>query len=147
MAPTTILLSDGLWKRRYGADPQIVGRRIDVNGQPTTVVGVMPQSFRLLLPPDSAVPDDLDAWQPFNRRFTQGPRGQRYLRVVGRMRAGISVADARQDVDRVAREISQAYAEYGSAGRLFETAALHDDSTREIRRPLLALFAGSCERW
>jgi hypothetical protein len=102
----------------------------------------MPREFRLLLPPDAAVPDDLDAWQPFNRRFTQGPRGQRYLRVVGRMRDGVSVADARQDVDRVAREISQAYAEYGSAGRLFETVALHADSTREIRRPLFALFGG-----
>ncbi len=141
-APTTILLSDELWRRRYGADPQIVGRRIEVNGQPTTVVGVMPRGFRLLLPPDSAVPDDLDAWQPFNRRFTQGPRGQRYLRVVGRTREGVTVGEARQDVDRVAREISQAYADYGSAGRFFETQALHADSTRQIRRPLLALFAG-----
>jgi putative ABC transport system permease protein len=142
LTPNTILLSDELWRRRFGGDPQIVGRRIEVNAQPMTVVGVMPRGFRLLLPPDSAVPDDLDAWLPFSRRFTAGPRGQRYLRVIGRMRAEVSLAEAARDIDRVAREISQAYAEYGAAGRLFETVALHADSTREIRRPLLALFAG-----
>ena len=81
--PSSILLSAAVWQRRFGGDPSIVGRRIDVNGQPATVVGVMPASFRLLMPPDAAVPDDLEAWIPFNRRFTSGPRGQRYLRVVG----------------------------------------------------------------
>ena len=50
--PTVILLSDELWRTRYGADPGVVGRSVDVNGQPTTVVGVMPPGFRLLMPPD-----------------------------------------------------------------------------------------------
>ncbi|HYX19493.1 MAG TPA: ABC transporter permease, partial [Thermoanaerobaculia bacterium] len=66
----SILLSDALWQRRFGGDPAIVGRRILVNGEPTTVVGVMPPSFRLLLPPDSAVPDDLEAWTPFWPKMT-----------------------------------------------------------------------------
>lgn len=140
--PTTILLSEALWRRRYGADAGIVGRRIDVNGRPTTVVGVMPAGFRLLMPPDAAVPDDLDAWQPLNRRFPEGPRGQRYLRVIGRMRAGVSAADGRADVDRIGREISQAFAFYGAGGRQFETVALHDDTTRDVRTPLTALTLG-----
>ena len=141
-APTTILLSAAVWQRRYGGDPGIVGRRIDVNGRPTIVVGVMPDGFRLLMPPDAAVPDDLEAWQPLNRRFPEGPRGQRYLRVIGRMRPGVSVADAQADIARVGREISAAHAFYGAAGRQFETVPLHLDATRDVRRPLLALSIG-----
>jgi putative ABC transport system permease protein len=87
-APTTILLAHAVWQRRYGSDPNVVGRTIDVNGRATTVVGVMPADFRLLMPPDAAVPDDLEAWQPLNRRFAEGARGQRYLRVIGRGRPG-----------------------------------------------------------
>jgi predicted permease len=138
-APTTILLGHAVWQRRYGGDPGVVGRTIDVNGRATTVVGVMPADFRLLMPPDAAVPDDLEAWQPLNRRFHEGPRGQRYLRVIGRMRPGATVADAVADVARVGREISAAHAFYGAAGRQFETVPLHLDATRDVRTPLVAL--------
>ena len=140
--PASILLSAAVWQRRYGSDPAIVGRRIDVNGRPTIVVGVMPVGFRLMMPPDASVPDDLEAWLPFHRRFVEGPRGQRYLRVIGRMGPGISLADARADVARVGREISAAHAFYGAAGRQFDVQPLHDDSTRDVRGPLLVLSAG-----
>ena len=140
--PTAIVLSGAVWQRRYGSDPNIVGRRIDVNGRPTIVIGVMPVGFRLMMAADSAVPDDLEAWLPFNRRFVEGPRGQRYLRVVGRMREHLSVADARADVERVGREISAANAFYGAAGRRFDLQPLHADSTRDVRWPLLVLSAG-----
>ena len=79
---------------------------------------------------------------PFNRRFTEGPRGQRYLRVVGRLRPGVSVDEGREDVARVGREISQANAFYGASGRQFETVALHLDATRDVRTPLLVLSVG-----
>ena len=141
-ANTTILLSHAVWQRRYGGDPAIVGSRIQVNGNPTTVIGIMPASFRLLMAPDSAVPDDLEAWQPLNRRFPDGPRGQRYLRVIGRMREAVTLDEARDDIARVGREISREYIDYGAAGRRFETIPLQADSTRDVRGPLLALFAG-----
>ena len=54
----------------------------------------MPPGFRLLMPPDAAVPDDLEAWHALQSALHEGPRGQRYLRVVGRMRAGVAVAEA-----------------------------------------------------
>ncbi|MEZ5289644.1 MAG: ADOP family duplicated permease [Vicinamibacterales bacterium] len=142
-APTSVLLGAAVWRRRYGADPGIVGRRIDVNGRPTVVVGVMPDGFRLMMPPDAAVPDDLEAWLPLNRRFGEGPRGQRYLRVIGRMRPGVSGADALADVSRVGREISAAHAFYGAAGRRFETVPLAVDAVNDVRRPLLVLSAGA----
>ncbi len=138
--PAAILLSAAVWQRRYGGDPAIAGRRILVNGRPTTVAGVMPADFRLLMPPDAAVPDDLDAWQLLDRALPEFPRGQRFLRVVGRMRDGVSLAGAQQDVARVGVEISKAYPHYGAAGRRFETVALQAEAVREIRGPLLAMF-------
>jgi len=140
--PTSILLSASTWRRRYGSDPSIVNRRIEVNATPMTVVGVMPDGFRLMMPPDSAVPDDLEAFVPLNRRFPEGPRGQRYLRVIGRMRSDVSVADGRVDIAGVGREISQANAFYGAAGRQFETVPLHEDAMRDVGTPLRVLSIG-----
>jgi putative ABC transport system permease protein len=141
-ARPTILLSHALFTRRYGADPSIVGRQILVNDRPATVIGVMPPHFRLLLPPDSSVPDDLQAWQPFGAGLVRGPRGQQYLRVVGRMRPGVTIAAARADISSVAAGISREFSEYGSAGRILNTVPLQQDAVREMRPALVALFAG-----
>jgi predicted permease len=141
-AHPTILLAWSVFQRRYAADPSLVGRDILVNDRPATVIGVLPRTFRLLLPPDSAVPDDLQAWQPFGANLERGPRGQQFLRVIGRMHPGVTVAQARDDITAVARRISREFAEYGAAGRIFNTVPLHDDGVREIRPALLAWFAG-----
>jgi predicted permease len=141
--PTAILLSDALFKRRYGGDPGIVGSRVLVNGNAATVIGVMPESFRLLMPPDASVPDDLDAFILFDsRRIPQAPRGQRFLRVIGRLREDATIADANADIARIGAEISKAFVEYGAAGRTFDMIPLQADAVREIRGPLLAVFGG-----
>ena len=137
-----ILLSAALWQRRFGGDPGVVGRRILVNGRPTTVIGVMPASFRLLLPPDSAVPDDLEAWTPFWPKMTDGPRGQQFLRVVGRLRPGATLEQGRHEVDAIASRVSREFPEYGAAGRRYNTVGLQADGVHEIRPVLLALFGG-----
>ena len=138
----SILLSWPVWQRRFGSDRGIVGRRIEVNGQPITVIGVMPENFRLMLPPDSAVPDDLQAWLPFDPRVVYGPRGQQYLRVVGRLKPGASVEQGRQEVASIAAQISREFSEYGSAGRVLNMVPLQGDDVRELRPVLLALFGG-----
>jgi hypothetical protein len=106
------------------------------------VIGVMPVGFRLLMPPDAAVPDDLEAFALLDRFLPEYPRGQRFLRVVGRLRAGVPLAAAQQDIARVGDEISRAHAYYGAAGRKFETVSLQADAVRDIRGPLLAMFGG-----
>jgi len=142
-ARPSILLGWPLFERRYGADPAIVGRTILVNDRPTVVVGVMPRDFRLLLPPDASVPDDLQAWQPFGSAMPRGPRGQQYLRVIGRMRPGVTIAEARADVAAIAARISREFSEYGRAGRILIAVPLQQDAVREMRPALLALFAGA----
>ena len=141
-AHPAVLLGWPLFERRYGADPSIVGRQILVNDRTTTVIGVMPRRFRLLMPPDAAVPDDLQAWVPFPDAIVRGPRGQQYLRVVGRMKPGVRIDQARADVTAIASRIGREFTEYGASGRIFTTVALQDDDVREIRPALVALFAG-----
>ena len=142
-APRAILLGWPLWQRRFGGDPSIVGRAIQVNGQPMTVVGVMPADFRLLMPPDAAVPDDLQAWLPLNpQALTRGPRGQMYLRVVGRMKPGVTLEQARGEINSIAARISTEFTDYGSKGRVFTTVGLQADGVRLLRPVLLALFGG-----
>jgi putative ABC transport system permease protein len=141
-AHPTILLAWSVFQRRYAADPSLVGRDILINDNAATVIGVLPRDFRLLLPPDSAVPDDLQGWRPFGPNLERSPRGQQFLRVIGRMRPGTTVSQARDDISAIARQISREFTEYGSAGRIFNTVPLHDDAVREIRPALLALFAG-----
>jgi putative ABC transport system permease protein len=137
-ASPTILIGWNLFMRRFGGDPSIVGRQVLVDDQPTTVVGVMPPSFRLLLPPDASVPDDLQIWQPFWPELLENPRGHLFLRVVARMNPGVTIAQSGDDVDAVAQRITRDL----GVRRAFTTVALHLDDTREIRGPLLALFAG-----
>ncbi|MEJ2186856.1 MAG: ABC transporter permease, partial [Gemmatimonadota bacterium] len=70
-----VILSNGLWQRRFGADPGILDRTIHLNGEPYTVVGVMPQDFRV-------VGETVDLWTPLVFDGTE-QRGRHYLRAVG----------------------------------------------------------------
>jgi putative ABC transport system permease protein len=139
-APPSILLSGALWKRRYGGDPALVGRRILVNGRPSTVVGVMPESFRLLLPADSAIPDDQQAWLLLGRDGLRGPRRQQFLRVVGRLKPGVRLEDGQKEIAAIARAVGTEFVEYGRSGATFYAVGLQADATRDVRPALLALF-------
>jgi predicted permease len=149
-APTasgTILLSHALWQRRFAGDRAIVGRAIQVANRATTVIGVMPPGFRMMMPPDASVPDDLQAWLLLPSSFTTWPRGQRFLRVVGRMKPGVQLADAQQEIDAIGIQLAREYKRTGiygpmESGRAVYAVGLHADGVREVRPTLLALFAG-----
>jgi predicted permease len=138
-APGTILLGHGLWQRRFGADPAIVGRATTVNGRPSVVVGVLPPSFRLLLPHDAGTPDTIEAYQLFPWRIEEGPRGQRFLRAVARVKRDAALPGARHDVDRLAQELSREHE--GEPETAFLTVALDAENTKQVRGPLVVVSA------
>jgi len=99
----SIVLSDGLWRSQFGADPAVIGRAVRLNGVPYTVLGVMPASFRY---PHSAI----EAWAPLALRpenFEE--RDDTYLEVVARLRPRMSIARARLDMDRVSAQLERQY--------------------------------------
>ena len=137
-----VLLSHALWTRRFGADPAIVGRTITMNDRPAIVVGVMPADFALLFPSDSAIPPDLQAWVPGSGRPQALPRGQQFLRVVGRLRPGISVNDAQREIDAIGADIVRAWPSNYTPGYRFYAVPMQADTVRAIQPALLALSAG-----
>lgn len=97
------VLSERFWRRRFNADPSIIGRTIRVDGRPATVVGVMPTSFD-----NPLLWGRVDAWQPLAfdaRRWSN--RTDNELRLVGRLRPGISLQQAQSEVDTLGRRLAK----------------------------------------
>jgi predicted permease len=140
-APPTIVLSWATWQRLYGGDPAMVGRKILVYGEPTMIVGVMPQDFRLLFPREASIPEDLEAWIPFDHDLRERPQRQNFLRIVGRLKTGIPFADAKAQVSRIAARVVREH-DYGTKDRNFNLVSLQSDGIREIQPRLLALSGG-----
>src|SRR5262249_30517367 len=94
-----VLLSHELWQRRYGGDSQIVGRGILMGGETYTVVGVMPQGMAFL---DNTPKPEL--WTPlaFAPGDNMATRNNYFLLLVGRLKAGVSIAQAQADVNAIA---------------------------------------------
>jgi putative ABC transport system permease protein len=94
--PRTAIISYGLWQRSFGGQPDIIGRQIKINEQPTTVVGVMPQGYDF--PPGTN--DPVEVWAPIQfNPANPGRRGNHFLEVVGRLKPGVTVAQARAEMD------------------------------------------------
>jgi predicted permease len=93
------VLTYSVWKTKFGGDTSLLGRDIDLNGKPYTVVGVLPEGFSFGKPADLWLPLGLDPKK-------EPDRGSHYLRVVGRIKPGVSIAQAQQDVERFAQLVA-----------------------------------------
>jgi predicted permease len=138
-----LILSYALWQRRYGGDTGVVGRQVRLGGGSATVVGVMPREFQLHFAPDANVPPETQAWVPFSAGIYQGPVDLYYLRLVGRLKPGVSREQAQQDADAVAARLRETYAEFAGESLKLEVVPLSRDAVRDIRPALVALLAGA----
>ncbi|HET9839804.1 MAG TPA: ABC transporter permease [Candidatus Angelobacter sp.] len=102
-----VLLSDGLWRRRFGADRGIVGRNLTMNGQPYQIIGVLPRDFQY--------PRETEVWVPqvFSPRdLSPDSRGNHGLLVIGRIKDGLSLDQARADMQSVSNRIIEENKDY-----------------------------------
>ena len=105
-----VVLSEGFWRRRFGADPLLVGRATRFGGQTFTVIGIVPSHFRFDLPGTTSAGPSM-MWTLLSMPQERGPaqRYPHYLQVIGRLKAGVSLDAARADVataaDSLAREM------------------------------------------
>ncbi len=136
-----IMLTDGFFRRRFASDEGLLGKGVPMDWE-NTLVGVLPADFRLSFAPDSNVPADVQVFDTFGNDVYKG-RAQYYIRVVARLKPGVSMAEAQRDLDRVAAEISGAYTEYATENLKFTLAGMQADAVRDVRPALQALFAGS----
>jgi putative ABC transport system permease protein len=128
--PPVALLGHGLWERRFGRDPSIVGRSVLLDRVATTVVGVMPPSFR------SPVVE-AEIWSPIRISKATAQRGMITLRVLARLRAGVTIEQARSTADVLVDP-----ADPDDAGTRPAIVPLHDDMVGPVR-PVLLVLAGT----
>jgi predicted permease len=120
-APGVVVVSDDLWRRRYNADPAIVGRPVAINGRPYTIVGV--------LPPRVKFPFNQVAWVPLAPLAHESRRDERSLQVFARLRDGVTTAQAHDEMNAIARRLAGTHKE--------------NEGWSAIVRPLVAYYVPS----
>ncbi|HVE80503.1 MAG TPA: ABC transporter permease, partial [Gemmatimonadaceae bacterium] len=130
-----MVLSDGIWRRRFGADPAVVGRALTIDGEPYTVLGVMP--------PDFTFPADrIDFWIPLSTIPEDGigrQRASRFLDVIGRLAPGVTLAQAHDELAAVARRVAEQEPEARDWTDV-TVLPVRETLLGEVRRPLLVLL-------
>jgi putative ABC transport system permease protein len=126
-----VLVSQGLWESRFGADPNLVGRSLVLNGEPHTVVGVVPRNLPTF---------DADLWVPLALApYTRGQRGDRAFTVVGRLRGGLTLTQAQAEMQTVARRLERQFPE-ANAGWGIAVVPLHEHLVGRIRPTVLIVW-------
>ncbi len=133
-APNVAMLSDELWRTRFNADPNIVGRSITLNQSSYQVVGVMPAGFQFPIIPNAQI------WRTL--RPTLNPscaRGCIVLRALGRMKENVTIAQAQADISTIAARLAAQYPDTNS--KVGATLVpLHEQLVGSLKRPLLVLL-------
>jgi predicted permease len=103
ISPNVVIISDGLWHRRFGADAGVVGRKVSINYVPRTIIGVMPAGF--VFPPGA------ELWTPLSLAgdFGRERDGRLLLGVLARLKPGVSLARARADVHGIMQQLQREY--------------------------------------
>ena len=133
--PRVVVLSYGLWQRRFAGDPQIVGKTLNFNDRAHTVIGVMPQGFRF--------PSRVEMWVPVGQLSDQPSWKQRGnhpgLYGVARLKPGVTIEQARMDMDNIAAGLEKLYPNSNQDNRV-RIMPLLENYVRDVRRALWVLF-------
>lgn len=138
--PGIAILSHGLWQRRYGGSPDVIGQTVQLNGGPSEIVGVLPPDFELLMPPTAALAADADVWLSARIDFVNAPANNVFLRPIGRLADGWTRGALQAEVDRIAADQAANNQVKASAGYAVRVESLHEDLTAGVRPVILTLF-------
>jgi putative ABC transport system permease protein len=132
-AQRVVIMSHGLWQRRFGSDQNIIGRPLTLNGESYTVVGVMPPQFQFPTRGDELwVPIAFDSREAANR-------GRHYLEVVARLKSGVTPQQAQAEMNTIAARLQQQYPEQNT-GLGAAVVPLHEQVVGDIKPALLVLL-------
>jgi putative ABC transport system permease protein len=140
LPPGTVMLSYGLWQRRFGGDPKVIGRTIQMDGWGSVVVGVLPPTFRIYLPADAAMPTNVDAWNVLPNNITEFAREAPMLTVVARLRDGVTLEQAQHEMDAVATRLREVHQFHKTQDLRIRVNGMHRDVVNHARPALLALL-------
>ena len=126
------LISDGLWKRRFGTDAQVVGKSIQLNGESYTIIGVMPPDFNFPNP-------NYEIWAPLALDSSKYDRGHGFLQGVARLKPNVTVAQAQADLKSIEEQIKIENPSWGR-GLTVKVMSLREHRFGDLDRPLMILL-------
>jgi putative ABC transport system permease protein len=135
--PKVVILSNGLWQRRFAGEHAIIGRQITIEDESYTVIGVMPSAFENVLAPRAQI------WSLLQYDMSQGAAWGHHLRMVGRLRPGVGVDQARKELNAIAQNRVPEFPRkpWASLRQGFAVNSLQQDITEGVRPALLLIFA------
>ncbi len=137
--PRVVVISHGLWQRRFGSDSQVIGRKITLNNQENTIIGVVPAEFGWHIRKGSLASKPADMWIPWQvSNDLRGRRG-RFASAVARLKPGVTSEQAQSEMDTIGARLAQLYPEFNTKWGV-NVVPLRTQFTGEIRKPLLILL-------
>src|SRR5438105_2405089 len=128
---TVAIISHGLWKRRFGADPTIVGKQVQMSSRPLTILGVMPAGFEY--------PEQTQVWVPTAVNLRDEPRDNRVWSAIARLNTGIDLKQAQTRLSAINAQLARQFPETNKGWDVF-LSTLHEQLVREVKPSLLALL-------
>jgi putative ABC transport system permease protein len=138
--PQIVILNYDYWQQRFGGDPGIVGKSIDMGGQVGQVVGVTQPGFEILFPPNTNIDPHPDMLIAMRINFETASRINVFMRVIGKLKPGVTVEAANQDVERIAMTLREQYPIMKTADTHWRAEAMHDDLVKDVRPAIFALM-------
>ena len=132
-----VVLGYGLWQKRFGGDPNIVGQTIKLSARNYTVVGVMPADFESL--PVGLLNWRAEFYRPVAEQPNEQERGSRHLHAIARFKPGVTVERAQTEMNLIARQLAQEHPDE-NANSGVHLVTLREDLVGKLRRALLLLF-------
>jgi putative ABC transport system permease protein len=134
-APEVVILGAGIWKRRYGGNPEILGLAVMVNAKPHLVIGIVPEGM--------CFPDDSELWVPL--RFQPAEMNERqsfYLDVIARLKPGVSMEQAQKEMEAIAARLGELYPQTNGSYSV-GVISLHEKTVGDVGKLLLLLLGAA----
>jgi predicted permease len=142
--PTMVILSYGYFQRRYGGNPAVIGQAITTGGPfNPVIVGVLAPGFRLYFPPEAETDSDPEIWIANRLNYDNANRNQVSIHAVGRLKDGMSLADAQSAADNVAAEARKNFLIERTAGYAIRLEPMRRNLVSEVRPTILALMGAA----
>jgi len=134
------ILSYGFWQRRYGGDRNVIGKMVDVGNGRAEIIGVLAPEFELLFPPSTDVERNPDIYTALRIDFATASRTNVFLRMVGRLKPGVTMPQAQQQLDNIAADLRRRFPIKEAAGLHIRAEWMRDDLVADVRPAIIALM-------
>jgi len=134
------VLSYGFWQRRYGGDRNVIGKMVNVGPGRAEIVGVLGPEFELLFPPTTGVERNPDIYSVLRIDYATASRTNVFLRLVGRLKPGVTLPQAQQQLDNIAADLRRRFPIKESAGLRIRAEWMRDDLVADVRPAIIALM-------